>query len=797
MISGGFFIKRLAFFGILNILIFSILTCNIFEPYENEPDYPNNNDRSDYVYSQDGKYLTIYLDGNAPPPQSRAINRDIAISGHDYFEIAFLHPEGGPNPDPANDVIARASWELREGAGVTGVYRTFAGVDYRYVSRADAVANNDGVADAGAAILFVGKKTDKTLLAVGRLIGVDNGNGLIQDLNIVNPDPNSRLITTATQSVTFLVDSLKAGVVYPTESSPGVWQSPSNSSFLTAAKGSNHQDVSAANTDVRLYTIGGHVFPMFKLTQSIAEMCAEYTFRISSDVGALKAGFDEYARGIILARQGHGEEGNFYSKKQPRYPISGQGFQGYSLRLDDRTEIEPKNNYPTVGVPFENPARLCFNTTFTENGSVFALVFAIPICPLSIDGNPGMWYLRPSYDSYLLDIDDGRGGTGGAILISTGEMETPTGYRIRVEIPPYKFLYGNNTPVSGRDFDIRGLVVRMEYPDGTLIRYIDHSELAFYIGGAEKIPGSPSDNSVPYPSGAGYTSYSDPNRPNIGVLNNQLYGIQTVLVNFRDPVNGTTHTDAFPIICNDSTDTPNWASIPENHIYVVTPRSVADNNTGAWILNLIQQGSGTYVIIAPASFNFQDINMPANPNSSYLFIIVAGTLDEESTYSNAAVIPTNDIRGEPGEIIRIGKGSNNPNDAINGNGTGNAFTAWRTTSSFYFGKWPFNSRLEVTPNAWPNLGTHGANYIPLRGWYKTYPYIINAGGPIARLYNYAGANPFDTVTADVPPYAPQTGNTPNPPGGNNYFLEDGFGGHIYSVIVDEDDVKIMNLPWFK
>jgi hypothetical protein len=768
---------------------------------EYEPTY------TDVVYSDDGRSVTIFINGTTPVLQneSRALSRDLAMAGHDYFEVAFWHPR--------TDTIARASWGMRDAAGISGVYRTSGGINYGFVSDNSTPSANAATPltnAQGAAILFVGKKTDKTLLAVGKLVAVDNGSGNI------TVGPAATTITADTISITFQVDALKSGVVspvglnYPTTGPNHT--AIANSSFMTASKGSNHHDVSAVNTDVRSYTIGGLTFPMFKLTESILEMCGEYTFRIQSDVPPSKAGFDAYTGGIILAQNRLDGKGAVYAeKKQPRYPMQGEEFQGYSLRLDGRTEITPINNFmphapgPFAGEPFQNPVRLCFNTAYTDNGSTFALVFWVPVYPLrmpgglAVDGSPGpapgMWVIRPSYDSYALDLDDGRGGTGGAILINTGEIENPTGYRIRVEIPPYKFLYGNTTDSYGRDFDIRGLVVRMEWPDGTLIRYIDHSELTFVVGGVEKIPGSPSDNSVPYPSGAGYTPYTDPQNPTKGYLNNQLYGLQTVLVNFRDDTNGTTHTDAFPIICNNSSDTPNWASIPEDHIYVVTPRSVADNNTDSWILAMVQTGGpGTYVIIAPASFNFTPINMPAN--NSYLIIIVAGTLDEESSYSNAAVITQNDIRGEPSQIIRIGKGTNNPLDANSGNGTGNAFIAWRTTTTFYFGKWPFNSRLEVTPNAWPNLGTHGANYIPPRGWYKTYPYIVNAGGPIARLYNYTGANPFDTVTVDAPPYAPQATNAPSPPG-NNYFLKDGFEGHIYGVIVDEDNVKIMNPTYLR
>jgi hypothetical protein len=754
MISGGFFIKRLAFFGILNILIFSILTCNIFEPYENEPDYPNNNDRSDYVYSQDGKYLTIYLDGNAPPPQSRAINRDIAISGHDYFEIAFLHPENGPNPDPANDVIARASWELREGAGVTGVYRTFAGVDYRYVSRADAINNaaGDGVADAGAAILFVGKKVDKTLLAVGRLIGVDNGNGLI-----LEPAVGSTLITTATQSVTFLVDSLKSGVVYPTESSPGVWQSPSNSSFQTAARDNpTYTNVSPANTNVRPWTIGyapnTRDFPAFRLEEGLSAVHAQYSFNVTSSLG-----FEYYRGGIILARQGHGPNGNYYEKKQPRYPISGQGFQGYSLRLDDRTIITSENNNGNVGAPVEHPLKFSFNTGGTINGSVFSLVFAVPINPLSADGNPGMWYLRPSYDSYLLDLDDGRSGTGGAVLIGTGDFDPPTGYRIRVVIPPLKFQYNSTL---GRQFDINGLLVHMETINGSYIRVINWDELTFTV--------------------VGYSISVNPSTGLGDYIDSSVYGIQIVLVNYTDPYSGITYTDVFVILCDDNTH--NFTNIPPEHFLVIP--SPADDPNGyrfsrltTWIQNMIADPltgnpasgpnsasrSGTYVIIATSDVDFPDVAVLQEENGNVLIIILAGRPEAQP---------------DPATPIIIGKSGNN------------AFTSWISNSSFYFGNWPFNAPITIGPGAWPKAV---GEPIPVNGEYKTYDYILNAGGSFANVHPTVAPNPGDPpYYADTPPYPPNTANADGPTG-NNMFLRNAQGGRIWDVSANQEwGVTVLN-----
>jgi len=118
--------------------------------------------------------------------KSRALTYENAQAFHDYFEAVFYHPD--------TQTVARAVWDIGVTPELRGVYRTTEGIDYSYIT-SEAVTT----ADEGCAVLFVGSKADKTLLAVGKLSGVDG-------------TPGDTTIDLNTKSVTFEVDALKAGV---------------------------------------------------------------------------------------------------------------------------------------------------------------------------------------------------------------------------------------------------------------------------------------------------------------------------------------------------------------------------------------------------------------------------------------------------------------------------------------------------------------------------------------------------------------------------------------------------------
>jgi hypothetical protein len=747
----------------------------------------------------------------------RALSRELAIAGHDYFEVVFYYRAA----DPANNVIARTSWELYRDARITGVQGKGAGetaVDYGALSASGLTAGS------GAAILFVGRKTDKTLLAVGRLARV-------------NDVPATTEISPTTRTVTFDVVALDCGVKRD-------GASLAQSSFLTAFGGTSEpSSISAANTIASNrgfkedFDLGGTDvgFPLFKLREDNQITYAKYEFFTAT-------GTSLNTQGIIQAGEG------VYELKQPRYPTADGRFQYFSVILDKNTRITAVNNqYAGVDKPFENPVLVTFDPTGTEKGSLASFVFQIPVYPIAgpIAGkpDPGTWYIRPSFDSYFLDLDDGGtagstlNGAGGAVLIGYGDVGEIDGFRIRVVAFPDKYLYGTspNSPpadnVNGgnRRFNIEGLVVEFQNMKGDRLRYVDNKDLEFEIGGISINP------------------WTDPTTtpPTIPTsISNSLWGIQYVEVIYV--FNGVIHKDFFVILVEKTSGAGagKYANILQQNIVVIDDW-VQDSQVGGYIdssIGNVNDGtrpSHTFVIVADRDFNLGTAILNEEP---YVIIVVAGSNGDlpNGTKNSALTDPTGLNNRVIGRAGADGSYGNAPQ-------TGGAFTCWGPSSNaFYFGPWPFKTPLNayrgdgsgpsttitrtysyleqvvIAPNQVPQSGSPAAGSYDV---HKTYPFIINAAGPYTDVTGRRRTVMGGAVLADIPNPAPQynlnplyTGtvgagtpaqymrdstpaqNGSSSGGGTNpthvHFIYDGHGGTIWNVRVG-NDVHIKYKAWFQ
>ena len=795
------------------------------------------------VYSPDGGSVTLYLEGSVAVPnrQKRALSRELAIAGHDYFEVAF-YSQAGAAPDPGNDVVARTSWELYKDAQITGIRGKTGPVPVNYFSTAvweeeeyeDPIgwtedeppqpitvtrirtipALNKGInTNQGAAILFVGRKTDKTLLGVGKLTHINNGSG----------DIAGTTISPATISVTFEVAALECGLTS---------NNSAENSFWTNFYGSN---VSATNTRRDTITMNGLTFDIFKL-RDLNEggsniTSGQYHFRTNG------ADIDDYRRGIILA-----PGGGVYERKQPRYPTANGQFQYFPVVLDDKTVITSSNNLASEeGNPFRNPLNLMFDTNYTIPGSIFSLAFQIPVCPLFLDTKAGTWYIRASYDSYWLDLDPGinitQKGAGGALLFSTGTPSEVSAYQIRVIAPPYKWLYSyhNDVPLHAgnpngspdptdpggypsdrhpvnRYFNVDGMVVALEEYNngapGNFLRYLDNSELSFEIGMKTILPRRMVE---------GVNTAGDP-------LPVTVYSLQTVKVIYFHKASMVNHESAFHIIVDNSdrrfTGIPNsgippnpalpinqnqttgfpantdyfpGSGIPMRNFLVINNNAVANNNLQGWLnrrLNYVDNPSAkqviTFVIIFDSTtgppvggihYNFTNSqNMAPFNNSPNLIIMVAGRPTGSGNYYPQIQ-----------NAVHVGRGSGSLGEGVFNNET--------TANAFYVGKWPFNDYLfgtqaETTPN-FIDVGSVSRfdytvkepgdlDYVPGRVFHKTYNFTLDAYGPTVLGGNNNGASaPTDPVSSGT---------------GGKYFFRDFFFGRIYNVTVDPE-ITIFNRNW--
>jgi hypothetical protein len=400
---------------------------------------------TDVEYSADGSSVTLYLDGGVPQTaSSRALTKDLARAGHDYFEVIFYHvivPASGP----VTTHISRASWEIGEAAGVKNVYRTVTGVDYALTGVSGAiqpVPPATGTTEAAYAVLFVGRKSDKTLLAVGKIAGVYAGT-----------TSEGTFVTTASTKVTFQVNALTAGLRLL--DNPMDTAHPSDT-FLTNAKNPGG-DVSSANTDLQdaWVKVGDtpYHFPAYQLPLD-KSLNATYTINTVTGAAAYKTAFElpsdpdpdlNAAAAAAAAKTAndpffHGVRIDDYStilasftfiKIPPRFPIGGGLYKGISDPYADDTVVShglsiTNDTAFTGAIPFEITTPNYSTPGTTKVGGVCALTFQYPVYAISKAQYPGVdeaitWFIRPGFGPAMYNLDDGSNSTGGAILLAVGD----------------------------------------------------------------------------------------------------------------------------------------------------------------------------------------------------------------------------------------------------------------------------------------------------------------------------------------------------------------------------------------
>jgi hypothetical protein len=395
--------KKTVFCCILSIFASFFLTCKQSFNYDDSA-------AGDVVYSEDGKNVTIYFDGgesaNAPSQAAlqagRSLSKVNAQTGHDFFEVIFYYENGA-----TDDVIAGAAWEKGKNANVSGVMRTIGGVNYSHVSIGPALP-----AGEGAAVLFAGKKSDKTLLAVGEICEVDG-------VPIASIPGGFARITTTTKSVSFELNALSAGAKV----------TAAGSSFLTGAT-VNPAAVSVTNTKVKNAGFAGRTFPLFILDKGVT-VNAKYTIDVHSSVHPI--GY--YLPGIIC-------KGDNPTSEVPNVPYAKNIYPRYTdennnevrstvIKWNSLCSVNLTNN-KTANQPFNNEVGFTINTV-NDTGAdgkhvVFAIEFGIPVYALYVptedkEYKDREWVIRPGYDQYNQELDDGKGGKGGAILIGIGSPD--------------------------------------------------------------------------------------------------------------------------------------------------------------------------------------------------------------------------------------------------------------------------------------------------------------------------------------------------------------------------------------
>jgi hypothetical protein len=548
----------------LTVFAAFILTCGFVDSETGEITY------TDVEYSPDGTSITIYLDGSAPVRSDRALTKSLAILAHDFFEVAFMYDSG------AGYIIARGSWELGQSAGVSGVYRTLP-VDYGYITSAP-IPNATPL--QGSAILFAGKKTDRTLLAVGRLCAVDGQPGTTINSN--------------TKSISFELNALKAGTNSEAEDS-SFWTNPNSAVYPNNGN----------STKVTEFSFKYRLFPLFGFTKGIQNNRAVYNLGVHSTQGG-NISFGTYRPGIIVAA------GAVCTNVEPHYTLTTatEGLPGSTTSIVYKMGMDPKDtfkwwntvtppvtpppvtlgNNTTAGMVFQNGVQFAIDTRGANDRDLISITFEIPVYPLSLDGlivdlvsDPvvdNRWWIRPGYDEYLNELDNGE-GNGGAILIGIGDLDLFVGYRLTVKKMPNKTQYNEHTNYL---FSYAGLEVELEDSDGHsldtiangLLTYDVHDKDKNYIGTVN----NGSDISLLLPS-----------------KNGRLW----IVISYDHPVYGLVKGGYWINVNPLDID---FEDIPYNRRYVI---SVWDD----W--NSLQEGtkitSGVYLLVFTQSINLSDLTI--------------------------------------------------------------------------------------------------------------------------------------------------------------------------------------------
>jgi len=386
--------KKIIFAVIAVLFALSFVTCDDWTlPFGDDEVV----EYTDVEYSQDGSQIKIYIDGTKPIPvtkgQKRAMSRDLALMAYDFFEVIF---EAGAG----SSTIARATWELGQPAGISGVLR---GVDYGTMS------GSTPSATLGNACLFVGKTDGKTLLGVGQLTNVDDAATPITS------------VSAAAHFVLFSVAAIQTGLAIEAEDATAAGVA------LDSFKYTGGSGYTTRVTHSSRSPLGGVDYPMYSLDPTLnATTIATYGFGFVTNTTVTEANI---LKAIKIA--GTGVNGIEIQKRLPRYMDSGH-YLVPKTHIDTKSTVVLNGTAPAVASDFTGSVELLLTAKGT---GVFSFYIKIPVYMVRTSNSttpdfaaddstnsgpkPVKWFITTGLDSELYSLDDGK-SSGGCVLIGVG-----------------------------------------------------------------------------------------------------------------------------------------------------------------------------------------------------------------------------------------------------------------------------------------------------------------------------------------------------------------------------------------
>jgi len=347
---------RKVYFAITMLLALAVFSCDFI---------PNAPDSEPIEYTADGRALVSLTIGK--PNMSKALTAELARPGIDFYEVAFT--------DGAK--IYRASWDYTQ----TGKIKVPTG-------------NYDGAAKA---VLFAGRYSDMTLLAVGKITYVDS----TAISNAVN-------ITSATKSVTFALFPLVTDVNGKIQTGSDV----SSFQILTPTEG-DADDPDEYKTIVKYATkelpyakLGNKNFPIF-LIPNDALATASFGLALGGS-----ASFTDYNAAIRVLP---GSSCKLYAAG-----VAYDDNPPVVLEMTSSKIVSPYTSTGTVQLPATIDMELIAKNA-SENG-ICKIAIEVAVVALGTTEAPHTWYVRGGLQNGLYDEGATLQSTGGSILIGIGNI---------------------------------------------------------------------------------------------------------------------------------------------------------------------------------------------------------------------------------------------------------------------------------------------------------------------------------------------------------------------------------------
>jgi len=438
--------KKLVLAGIAVLFVMFFVTCDLGQSDENAVvEY------TDVEYSADGEQITVYIDGSKPVPVTkaqRAMSKNLSRMAYDYIEVLFV----------SDTTVARSSWELGQAAGISGVHRE--------ATTAKPDANNylwsattDGTDAAPLALMFVGRKSDKTLLGIGRILQVDRlpymkkdaksayiwdtaspNEGLPIPLkesvpgsgNFDTDDPGAfkATIVESTTSVTFWIESIKTGLLIKTEDMDTGTSDIEKRVAFDSFKSTDTTNGAAIRGGARRSPLGNANYPLYPLpapkkittagTAPNDTVGGYYIYKADYEFGG---GAKTFVKFIVPEEK----TVPIADRRFPRY-LSGGRYLAPQSNVDTDSEVwvdtvQYATNATTGNGKFSNKIPLLFQP---KGYGLFSFYIEIPVYMFkdtkSTNGGevgPIIWKIRTGLGSELYSLDDGL-ASGGCVLMGIG-----------------------------------------------------------------------------------------------------------------------------------------------------------------------------------------------------------------------------------------------------------------------------------------------------------------------------------------------------------------------------------------